>query len=89
MDSAVEFTAIFRLPLLWCAFFLFIGSGVLGLASPKMLQAINTAWRKPAEIQSKGFLDKTIDADSFLVRHARVFSVFSLAVGTFLYYQIA
>lgn len=89
MDTAVEFTAIFRVPLLWCAFFLFAGSGLLGLASPKMLRAINTAWRKPAKKQSDGILDKTIDADSFLVRHARVFSVFSLAVGTFLYYLIA
>jgi len=89
MDSAVEFTAIFRLPLLWCAFFLIAGSGLLGLASPKMLRSINAAWRKPAAGQSEGILAKTIDADSFLVRHARVFSVFSLAVGTLLYYQIA
>jgi len=89
MDSAVEFTAIFRLPLLWCAFFLFAGSGVLGLASPKMLRSINSAWRKPTDGQSEGILAKTIDADSFLLRHSRVFSVLSLAVGTFLYYQIA
>ena len=89
MDSAVEFTAIFRLPLLWCAFFLCIGSGLLSFASPRILHAIGSAWAKPVGSQGDGILDKTIDADSFLLRHARVFGVCALATGIFLFYQIA
>jgi len=89
MDSAVELTAIFRVPLLWCAFFLCVGSGLLSLASPGILRAINTAWRKPHVHQGAGVLDKAIDADTFLLKHARFFGVCALATGIYLFYQIA
>jgi len=89
MDNAVEFTAIFRVPLLWCAFFLCVGSGLLSFASPRILNAINSAGPKPAGSPGKGILAKTIDADSFLLRHARAFGVCALATGIYLFYQIA
>jgi hypothetical protein len=89
MDSAMELTMIFRVPLLWCAFFLCISSGLLSLASPRVLHAINSAWTKPVDSQGGSFLDKKIDADSFLLRHARIFGVCALATGIYLFCQIA
>jgi len=89
MDSAVELTAIFRVPLLWCAFFLCLGSGLLSLASPRILHAINSTWAKPSDSRVDRFLGKTIDADSFLLRHARVFGGCALVTGAILFYEIA
>ena len=89
MDNALELTAIFRLPLLWCAIFLCVGSAFVCLASPRFLKAINAACTGKVEVQGDDFLKKQIDADSFLLRHSRLFGACALVTGIYLFFQIA
>ena len=90
MDTVVELTAIFRMPLLWCACFLGVGSILLGLSSPQVLKAVNSASVDPVDgSRSRRFLAKSFDADHFLLKHTRLFGLCALATSVILFCQIA
>ena len=89
METLLELTAIYRVPLLWCGVILCAGSGLLGLVNPRFLEAVNSVSTK--SFDSNRFFavfDKSIDADQFFVKHARLFGVCAMATAAVLFYQI-
>ncbi len=89
MDNFVELTTLFRLPFIWCAIVLFVGGGVLGLASPRTIKKINSAFASSVDPDQKvGILDRVVDTDRVLLKYARVLGMSSLATATVLIYQL-
>jgi hypothetical protein len=88
MDIFLGLVEVLKVPVLWTAIILCAGCGVLGVLSPKLLATINgisTKWVDTNWLFS--YMDKKIDVDRFMVKHARLFGLLSLVTAVGLFYR--